>query len=227
MPVRVAPVQCVPPLPVHPGASPSVIYLVAGAGGIAEGFRHAGFKSIAATDIDPDAHATFDRIFPDAVVVRGDLRAPSTKAQLLEADSRADLAKQQHDPFADQSFPEPGADPAIVEIVRDVLGPRLVDEPSALERRRMTQRIRELIAVENKRKHLVGEGFEDVLGAVIRAFDAASALDVRARCLLPEVPGSANTRVGDKANRVDVAVVHRSDQRRTIVTAKWSIRADC
>lgn len=135
-------------------------------------------------------------------------------------------AKQQREPFADKSFPEPGEDPAIVEIVRDVLGARLVDEPSAHEWRRMTQRIRELIAVENKRKNLVGEGFEDVLGAVIQAFDAASTLDVQARCLLPDVPGFANTRVGDKPNKVDVAIVRRSDQRRTIVTAKWSIRAD-
>ena len=75
----------------HPVAPPSVIDLFAGAGGIAEGFRHAGFRSIAATDIDPDACATFRRNFPDALVVHGDLRAPSTKAELLEAGGRADV----------------------------------------------------------------------------------------------------------------------------------------
>jgi hypothetical protein len=32
--------------------------------------------------------------------------------------------------------------------------------------------------------------------------------------------------MGDKANRVDLAVVRRADGRRTLVTAKWSIRAD-
>ncbi len=135
-------------------------------------------------------------------------------------------AVQQRAPYADRAFPEPGEDPAIVEIVREVLGSRLSREPSLDEWRAMTQRIRELIAVENKRKNLVGEGFEDVLSAVARDFDASSALDVRARCLLSTVPGFANTRVGDKPNKVDLAIVRRRDERRTIVTAKWSIRAD-
>ena len=135
-------------------------------------------------------------------------------------------AATQRAPFADREFPEPGDDPAIVSIIRDVLGARLVAEPSDDDWRRITQRIRELIAVENKRKNLVGEGFEDVLAAVVHAFDSGASLDVRARCLLSDVPGFANTRVGDKANKVDVAIVRNKDQHRTIVTAKWSIRAD-
>ncbi len=68
-----------------------MIDLFAGAGGIAEGFRQVGFTSIAASDIDPDACATFKRNFPGAVVVHGDLRASSVKAELLEAGSRADV----------------------------------------------------------------------------------------------------------------------------------------
>lgn len=75
----------------HTAASPTVIDLFAGAGGIAEGFRQAGFKSIAASDIDPDACATFARNFPDAVVVHGDLRSRAAKAELLEAGGRADV----------------------------------------------------------------------------------------------------------------------------------------
>jgi DNA (cytosine-5)-methyltransferase 1 len=70
---------------------PTVIDLFAGAGGIAEGFRQAGFASVAASDIDPDACATFAANFPGAVVVHGDLRSPSVKAQLLEAGGRADV----------------------------------------------------------------------------------------------------------------------------------------
>jgi DNA (cytosine-5)-methyltransferase 1 len=68
-----------------------VIDLFAGAGGIAEGFRQAGFQSIAATDIDPDACATFARNFPGAVVAHGDIRSPSVKARLLEAGAGADV----------------------------------------------------------------------------------------------------------------------------------------
>jgi hypothetical protein len=135
-------------------------------------------------------------------------------------------AKQQRAPFADRDFPEPGEDPAIVEILRQELGHRLTQEPSADDWRRLTQRIRELIAVENKRKNLVGEGFEDVLSAVIRKFDVLSALDVLPRCLLSGVSGFGNTRVGDKPIRVDLAMVRKRDGQRTIITAKWSIRAD-
>jgi hypothetical protein len=135
-------------------------------------------------------------------------------------------ASKQREPFAGREFPEPGDDPAIVEIIREVLGARLAGDPSPQEWREITQRVRELIAVENKRKNLVGEGFEDVLAAVIDRFDTKSVLDVHARRLLPDIPGFANTRQGDKPNKVDVAIVRKSDQRRMLVTAKWSIRAD-
>lgn len=135
-------------------------------------------------------------------------------------------AEVQRAPFAGRGMPEPGEDPAIVSIIREVLGERLSAEPSPDEWRQLTSRIRELIAVENKRKNLVGEGFEDVLAAVTRSFDQEGLLDVRVRPLLQDISGFANTRVGDKANRVDVAVVRKADGRRTIVTAKWSIRAD-
>lgn len=135
-------------------------------------------------------------------------------------------ATTQRAPYIDRDFPEPGEDPAIIGIVRQVLGAGLAREPSPDEWRTMTRRIRELIAVENKRKNLVGEGFEDVLCAVARGFDAHCLLDVRARCLLSTVPGISNTRVGDKPNKVDLAIVRRADEHRTIVTAKWSIRAD-
>ena len=53
-------------------------------------------------------------------------------------------AGQQRSPYLNQDFPEPGEDPAIVEIVRKVLGSRLVEEPSPDEWRSMTQRIREV-----------------------------------------------------------------------------------
>jgi hypothetical protein len=135
-------------------------------------------------------------------------------------------ATHQRAAYIDREFPEPGEDPAIVEIIRDVLGRHLTAEPSPDQWRFMTQRIRQLIGVENKRKNLVGEGFEDVLCAVVRKFDEAGALDVRARCLLASIPGFANTRTGDKPLKVDLSIVRAADQHRTIVTAKWSIRAD-
>lgn len=71
--------------------APTVIDLFAGAGGIAEGFRQEGFSVVAATDIDPDACATFKQNFPFATVVHGDLRSPSVKGALLEAGTGASI----------------------------------------------------------------------------------------------------------------------------------------
>jgi DNA (cytosine-5)-methyltransferase 1 len=75
----------------HTGSPPTVVDLFCGAGGIAQGFRQAGFETLAASDIDPDACATFAKNFPEATVLHGDLRSPSVKAQLLEAAGRADV----------------------------------------------------------------------------------------------------------------------------------------
>jgi hypothetical protein len=135
-------------------------------------------------------------------------------------------AALQRAPFVGMGLPEPGEDPAIVEIVRDVLGARLTEEPSPDEWRSLTRRVRELVSLENKRKNLVGEGFEDVLCAIVKRFDSAGTLEVRARCTLADVPGFANLRVGDKPVKIDLAVVRRADGQRTLVTAKWSVRAD-
>lgn len=71
--------------------APKIIDLFCGAGGIAEGFRQVGFKSIAASDIDPDACATFKANFPSAVVVHGDIRDHAVQSQVLEAGADADV----------------------------------------------------------------------------------------------------------------------------------------
>jgi hypothetical protein len=155
-------------------------------------------------------------------------RTAQDYARAVVARHKALLARAaaQRVPFDGKGFPEPGDDPAIVAIVREVLADRLSNEPTAEQWRVLTQRIRDLVTVENKRKNLVGEGFEDVLSAVAVQSDEHGALEIRPRCLLSTVEGFANTRVGDKPIKVDVAITRRKDRRRTIVTAKWSIRAD-
>lgn len=135
-------------------------------------------------------------------------------------------AESQREGYAARGFPEPGEDPAIIEIIRQTLGSRLLDEPSAHEWVVLTQRIREVIAVENKRKNLVGEGFEDVLAALLSGAGNASEFEVSARKALHQIPGFANMRTGEKVNKVDLAIVDKIRNRQTLVTAKWSIRAD-
>lgn len=89
----------------------------------------------------------------------------------------------------------------------------------------LVEKIREYLGVENKRKNILGEGFEDVIGAVVRK-KVGALFDVRKRAVLHELPGFARAREGEKTNRVDVALLRNDGGRKTLVTAKWSIRAD-
>ena len=69
----------------------TVIDLFAGAGGLAEGFRQAGFEVVGGNDSDPDACATFAMNFPSTEVVHGDVRAPSIKRRILELSRGVDV----------------------------------------------------------------------------------------------------------------------------------------
>jgi DNA (cytosine-5)-methyltransferase 1 len=68
-----------------------VLDLFAGAGGLAEGFRQAGFEIAAGTDIDPDACATFSLNFPEAETISGDIREQDVKEQVLAAAGAVDV----------------------------------------------------------------------------------------------------------------------------------------
>ncbi|MEP7010294.1 MAG: DNA cytosine methyltransferase [Acidobacteriota bacterium] len=59
--------------------------LFAGAGGLSEGFRQAGFSIIAGSDNDPDASATYGLNFPESRVITGDIRNDAIKEQILDA----------------------------------------------------------------------------------------------------------------------------------------------
>jgi hypothetical protein len=86
--------------------------------------------------------------------------------------------------------------------------------------------VRQYLAQENKRRNLVGEGFEDVISSVIRRVVRRPGIEVRTRCPLNELPGFNKSKQGDKPNKVDVAVLRASGKKRTLVTVKWSVRAD-
>ncbi len=62
----------------------TVVDLFAGAGGLSEGFRQAGFAVIGGADNDPDATATYRLNFPEAEVVTGDVRTPAVRERILE-----------------------------------------------------------------------------------------------------------------------------------------------
>lgn len=66
-----------------------VVDLFAGAGGLSEGFRQAGFKILAGSDNDPDAMATYARNFPEAQAILGDIREERVKEKILQAAQQA------------------------------------------------------------------------------------------------------------------------------------------
>jgi len=145
-------------------------------------------------------------------------------AVLRKAAKVAADAERQRQPYEGKNFPKPGEDPELISIIRDTLGEEILAEPVPEKWQLLVQRIRQYLALENKRKNLVGEGFEDVLAHVIKRTCKAPSIDVHARRLLHDLPGFNRNRQGEKANKADVAIL-RGDKR-TLVTVKWSVRAD-
>ncbi len=136
----------------------------------------------------------------------------------------AAAAEKQRQPYDGRDLPKPGEDPELVSIVKEVLGDTLSSEPSPDTWQLLVQRIRQYLKLENKRKNLVGEGFEDVLAQVVQRMSRLGSLEVHTRRLLHELPGFNRVRHGEKPNKVDLVVLRPG--RRTLVTAKWSVRAD-
>lgn len=68
-----------------------VIDLFAGAGGLSEGFRQAGFHVVAGSDVDPDAVATYKLNFPEAMPLAGDIREAEVKRKVLSVGRGVDV----------------------------------------------------------------------------------------------------------------------------------------
>lgn len=143
---------------------------------------------------------------------------------LRRAAKTAALAEEQRKPYQGRGFPKPGEDPELVTIVKNTLGNHLISEPSPEVWALLVQRVRQYLALDNKRKNLVGEGFEDVIAQVLTRTCRRKDFQVNTRRALHDLPGFNRARRGDKPNKVDVAVIRPS--MRTLITAKWSVRAD-
>jgi|SRR5579872_1564350 len=139
-------------------------------------------------------------------------------------ESRSEAYMAQRAAYANEAFPEPGDDAELEAIITDALGPWLAATPSDEAMRALTRQIYAYVTQENKRKNLVGEGFEDTLAAVIRKLPWGSAVQVHSRAVLHDIRGFHRTAANEKPRKVDLAIV--SPTRRTLVSAKWSIRAD-
>lgn len=146
-------------------------------------------------------------------------------AALLRKEARlTEKAAEQRRPYIGRTFPEPGEDPELKAMLQAELRPYLAEEPSPEVWHVLSQKTRQYLAVQNKRKNLVGEGFEDVLSQVVRRACRAPREEVFTRSLLYEIPGFNRAKRGTKENKVDLAIIRPNI--RMIVTAKWSVRAD-
>lgn len=127
-------------------------------------------------------------------------------------------------PYEGRGFPEPGEDPGLAGIIRESLGKWMRSEPPDQEYRDLIRRITVYMTQENKRRNLVGEGFEDVIAATISRLPFSRKFELRNRSLLHDLPGFHSPSPNEKPKKVDLALLRSNE--RILVSAKWSIRAD-
>jgi hypothetical protein len=165
-----------------------------------------------------DLAGHIDLLFKEA---SGDLAA------FVEQSAHTEKVLKQRRPFEGQGFPEPGDDPELISLIVEVLGPCLKSPPPEEIRHELVRRVFAHVTQENKRKNLIGEGFEDTIAAVLSRIPAiANGYSVMTRPILTAIGGFNPGRENEKPRQVDLALVRRSDQRRILITAKWSVRAD-
>jgi hypothetical protein len=139
--------------------------------------------------------------------------------------TRVARVEEQRRVFANQEFPAPGEDPELEAIISRQIAAWYGRTPPAADIRLLAEEIRAYLTQENKRKNLVGEGFEDVIAALIRRAPRGSDLTTKTRALIHELPGFRNAAKREKQRAVDVSILGPL-QRRRLISAKWSVRAD-
>jgi len=127
--------------------------------------------------------------------------------------------------FVGQDFPLPGGDPEVERIIVEFLAPYFSEKPPDKVFGLIAERLREYWKQENKRKNLLGEGFEDVLAAVVKTACGTKIL-AHTRRSIADVEGFRTLGAKDKATKVDLVVEHPRLARPVLVNVKWSIRAD-
>ncbi|MEQ3551760.1 hypothetical protein WIS52_14900 [Pseudonocardia nematodicida] len=147
-------------------------------------------------------------------------------AAVIASQDQPSKVQAQRAPYADRDFPLPGEDPELVSVVLDVLKDYLTGDVPEEVAQNLVRRVQSHLSKENKRKNMVGEGFEDTLAAVLhRVPSIASRYEISTRKNLHDLPGF-NASTGTKTRQVDLALVRHADQYRILITAKWSIRSD-
>ena len=148
-----------------------------------------------------------------------------------QREKRAPKAAEQRGRY-DENMPEPAGDPKASRLILDRLDPWLCTYPPAGPLGRLQLELWTEFAQENKRKNLLGEGFEDTIARILRSVGSVEGgWQIHVRKRLDELPGFSAPRRNEKPRTVDLAVIVTdgrlpAHQRRVLVTSKWSVRAD-
>lgn len=147
------------------------------------------------------------------------------RAAVARQAGRARAAAAQREPWEGEGLPEPGDDPELRQILERVMDPDPLRRPGEDIVREVMEEVRSYFGNEQRRRNLLGEGFEDVLAALLGRLPGGGPQAVHTRRLLHEIPGFRPPPGTEKPRRVDLGLVQRGG-RRALVTAKWSVRAD-
>ncbi|MGI8808226.1 MAG: hypothetical protein ACR2KK_10360 [Acidimicrobiales bacterium] len=146
----------------------------------------------------------------------------------VESDARLEAAVRHLAPYEGKAMPRPGEDKDLVDLVRGALSAFLTTDPSAAAWQILTERLFTHFGQENKRKNLLGRGFEDTLAAIVAKLPGADGWEIHTRVPISSVPSFNPQDSGEKLAEVDLAMWQKGSARprRVVVTVKWSIRAD-
>jgi hypothetical protein len=122
-------------------------------------------------------------------------------------------------------MPTPGDDPELRTLIEPLLPGNPSERPKEEVIRDVLRKIRTHIGSENKRKNLLGRGFEDVLAGILARLHGGAPPAFGPQIAIGEIPGFGEPRTGDKSEKVDLWI-GPSRHRRVLVSAKWSVRAD-
>lgn len=154
-------------------------------------------------------------------------RAVIKRVADAEAAKREALAGRATQQLAEykEPMPVPGDEPELRQLIEPLLPADKNLHPSDEMVRDVLRQVRAYIATENKRKNLLGRGFEDVLAGVIRRVKGGpSDNELGTQTPIEELRGFRAPREGDKSEKVDLWVAPAG--RRVLVSAKWSVRSD-
>lgn len=144
-----------------------------------------------------------------------------------EAAKREELASRAKTQLAvyGEPMPVPGDEPELRQLIEPLLPDDVHLRPDDALVRDVLRQVRAYIGAENKRKNLLGRGFEDVLHGVIKRIpNAPPETKMGTQTPIEAIRGFRAPRSGDKTEKVDLWGT--PTDRRVIVSAKWSVRSD-